>query len=444
MPQSSGVYAPGTPEHRSQVVRAAVASTIGTAIEWYDFFLYGTIAALVFPKLFFPNSDPYVGTLLTFSTYFIGFIARPVGAAIFSHFGDRVGRKTALIVTLLLMGISSTIIGFMPSYESIGIWAPILLTVLRVCQGLGVGGEWGGSVLLSMEWGNSKRRGLMASWPQMGVPLGLLFSSLAVSLFINVSGTAFLAWGWRIPFILSIVLVIIGLFIRLKVEETPQFQKVLEEKQVARQPVIEVVKENWREIILSALLRMAEQAPFYIFITFVISYGTQQLQVDKQFLVNATLVGAFFSLISVPFFGHLSDKIGRKKMYMLGAIATLIWAFPYYGMLNSGTPVLIFLAIVISLLPHDMMYGPQAALIAENFPTRLRYSGASLGYQLASVIAGGPAPLIAAYLLHTYGTSTAISLYIIFNAVVTIIATSMLKDRSKQDVQVIGDASIQA
>jgi metabolite-proton symporter len=419
--------------YKSQVKRAAVASTIGTAIEWYDFFLYGTASALIFPKLFFPQSDPYVGTLQSFTTFFLGFIARPIGAAIFGHYGDRIGRKATLIITLLLMGISSTMIGLMPTYDQIGFWAPFMLTVLRVLQGIGVGGEWGGSVLLSMEWGDNRKRGLMASWPQVGVGLGLLLSSLLVTLFIHWTGSSFNTWGWRVPFLLSIVLVLIGLFIRLNVLETPHFSKVLEEKKVARQPVMEVIKNNWKEILLSAFVRMAEQAPFYIFITFVISYGTQQLHMERQFLVNATLAGATLSLFSVPFFGYLSDIIGRKRTYMIGAVITLLWAFPYFWLLNTRIPALVFLAIVVSLIPHDMLYGPQAALIAENFPTKLRYSGASLGYQLASIIAGGPAPLIAAYLLHTYGSSTAISVYIIFNAVVTIIATAMLKERSKQE-----------
>ncbi|GIM45797.1 MFS transporter [Collibacillus ludicampi] len=419
--------------YKSQAKKAAIASTIGTAIEWYDFFLYGTASALIFPKLFFPQSDPYVGTLQSFTTFFLGFVARPIGAAIFGHYGDRIGRKATLIITLLLMGISSTIIGLMPTYDSIGFWAPFFLTVLRVLQGIGVGGEWGGSVLLSMEWGNRRKRGLMASWPQTGVGLGLLLSSSLVTLFINLTGNSFNSWGWRIPFLLSIVLVAIGLFIRLNVLETPQFSKVLEEKTVARQPVAEVIKNNWKEIILSAFVRMAEQAPFYIFITFVISYGTQQLHMSRQFLVNATLVGSLLSLVSVPFFGYLSDFIGRKRMYMIGAVATLLWAFPYFGLLNTRIPALVFLAVVISLIPHDMLYGPQAALIAENFPTKLRYSGSSLGYQLASIIAGGPAPLIAAYLLHTFGSSTAISLYIIFNCIITMIATAMLKERSQQE-----------
>jgi metabolite-proton symporter len=420
--------------NRRQLVRAIVASTIGTALEWYDFFLYGTAAALVFPKLFFPKSDPYVGLLASFATFTLGFIARPVGAAIFGHYGDRIGRKTTLIITLLLMGIATFLIGLMPTYSSIGIWGAVLLTVLRVCQGLGVGGEWGGSVLLSMEWGHKGKRGFIASWPQFGVPAGLILANGSVALSNHWFGPAFLTWGWRLPFLVSIVLVAIGLYIRLGILETPLFARLLAERRVAPQPVLEVLRRNPREITLSALLRLSEQAPFYIFTTFIFSYGTVTLGMDRGLLTSAVVVAAVVSLFSVPFFGYLSDIIGRRLMYVLGALATLVWAYPYFGLLNSRVPSLVALAIVLSLIPHDMQYGPQAALIAENFPTRLRYSGASLGYQLASIIAGGPAPLIAAYLLHTYGTSSAISNYMIVTAVITIIATLLLPDRSKTDI----------
>jgi metabolite-proton symporter len=420
---------------RVQLRRAVVASAVGTSIEWYDFFLYGTAAALVFPKLFFPQSNPYVGVLQSFATYAVGFAARPVGAAIFGHYGDRIGRKATLIITLLLMGLATFAIGLMPTYGSVGIWGGIILTLLRVCQGLGVGGEWGGSVLLAMEWGHRRRRGFIASWPQFGVPMGLLLSNAVVALCLGTFGSdAFSAWAWRIPFLLSIVLVAIGLFIRLRILETPLFARLLAERRTERQPVVEALRRNPREIVLSALLRLSEQAPFYVFTTFVLSYATGSLHLTRGFVVNATLVASALSLFSVPFFGHLSDVIGRKRMYMLGALATLVWAVPYFALLNTRQPLWVFLAVVLSLIPHDMQYGPQAALIAENFPTRVRYSGASLGYQLASVIAGGPAPLIATWLLHAYHTAYAISAYMILNAVLTLIATALLPDRSRADI----------
>lgn len=419
---------------QTQVRRAAIASTIGTAIEWYDYFLYGTAAALVFPKLFFPNSDPFIGQLQSFATMFLGFVARPVGAAIFGHYGDRLGRKATLIITLLLMGLSSAAMGILPTYAAIGVWAPVILIILRILQGIGVGGEWGGSVLLSMEWGHHQRRGLMGSWPQLGVPLGLLFSSLFMSIFIAISGSGFNTWGWRIPFLLSLVLVLIGLFIRLRVMETPHFQEVLQRQKVVKVPVIEALKSHPKEIVLSALVRMAEQAPFYLFITFILSYGSTYMHYNKGFLTNATTVAAVLSLFTVPFAGYLSDRIGRRKMYAIGAVLVLLYAYPYFWMVNTGVAALAFIAIVISLIPHDLLYGPQAALIAENFPSHLRYSGASLGYQLASVIAGGPAPLIATWLMHKYGSSSAISAYIIFNAVVTLIALAFLKGRSEDEI----------
>ncbi|SFU82222.1 MFS transporter [Alicyclobacillus macrosporangiidus] len=419
---------------QTQVRRAAIASTIGTAIEWYDYFLYGTAAALVFPKLFFPNSDPFIGQLQSFATMFLGFVARPVGAAIFGHYGDRLGRKATLIITLLLMGLSSAAMGILPTYAAIGVWAPVILIVLRILQGIGVGGEWGGSVLMSMEWGHHQRRGLMGSWPQLGVPLGLLFSSLFTSIFIAISGSAFNTWGWRIPFLLSLVMVLIGLFIRLRVMETPHFQEVVQRQKVVKVPVIEAIKSHPKEIILSALVRMAEQAPFYLFITFILSYGSTYMHYNKGFLTNATTVAAVLSLFTVPFAGYLSDRIGRRKMYAIGTVLVLLYAYPYFWMVNTGIAALAFIAIVISLIPHDFLYGPQAALIAENFPSHLRYSGASLGYQLASVIAGGPAPLIATWLMHKYGSSSAISAYIVFNAVVTLIALAFLKGRSEEEI----------
>ena len=410
--------------------RAVIASTVGTTIEWYDFFLYGTAAALVFPSLFFPKEQAYTGILLSFGTQFVGFVARPFGAAIFGHFGDRVGRKATLIVTLLLMGIATFLIGLLPTYSAIGVAAPILLTVLRIFQGLGVGGEWGGSVLLSMEWGKQRRRGLMASWPQLGVPMGLLLSTGVVRLMSSWTGDSFDTWGWRIPFLLSIVLVGVGLYVRLRVMESPEFAAVKEEKRVIRQPLWEVIKTQPLEILTSAFVRMSEQAPFYLFITFVLAYGTTQLGLQRNDLLNATIVGAAIGLFSVPFFGHVSDHIGRKRMYGIGIVCTALFAFPYFGLLNTKTAALVLIAIVLSLVFHDMQYGPQAALIAESFGPNVRYSGAGLGYQLASVIAGGPAPLIATRILQRTGSSTGISWYIIGCCVIAMIALLLMPRRA--------------
>ena len=416
-------------EHRVQLRRAVVASTIGTAIEWYDFFLYSTVTGLVFAKLFFPLSDPLVGTLEAFGIYAVGFLARPVGAAIFGHYGDRIGRKAALIATLLLMGVATFLVALVPTYASIGIWGAVILTILRFVQGIGVGGEWGGSVLLSMEWARSNHsRGFIASWPQFGVPCGLFLANLAVLAFSHISGDQFLEWGWRLPFVLSIVLVGIGLYIRLGILETPTFVNLQAKERLARAPVPAVVAGHWREIILSALARMAEQAPFYIFTAFVFAYAVGTLKISRDFVLGAVLMAAVLSFATIPLCGHLSDRYGRRRVYMIGAAVTGVFGFLYFAMLDSGWPALVFLAIVLSLIPHDIMYGPQAALIAEAFPGRLRYSGASLGYQLASVIAGGPAPLIATWLFARYGTPYAIAAYILACALISLWATWRMPD----------------
>src|SRR6059058_3008143 len=297
-------------EHQVQLRRAVIASTIGTAIEWYDFFLYSIVTGLVFARLFFPHSDPWVGTLEAFGIYAVGFVARPVGAAIFGHYGDRIGRKSTLIATLMLMGLATFAVAFVPTYESIGMWGAVLLTILRFIQGIGVGGEWGGSVLMSMEWTRTNaHRGFAASWPQFGVPAGLFLANLVVLGSSWISGPAFLTWGWRIPFALSIVLIAIGLYIRLRILETPVFARLQREKRIERTPMLEVIKRQPKEIILSAFARMAEQAPFYIFTAFIFSYATGQLQVTRDFLLAAVLCAAFVSFFSIPVFGHMSDRI---------------------------------------------------------------------------------------------------------------------------------------
>ncbi|MCP3474780.1 MHS family MFS transporter [Bradyrhizobium sp. CCGUVB1N3] len=422
-------------EHQLQLRRAVIASTIGTAIEWYDFFLYSTVTGLVFAKLFFPHSDPWVGTLEAFAIYAVGFIARPVGAAIFGHYGDRIGRKSTLIATLLLMGLATFAVALVPTYESIGIWGAVALTVLRFVQGVGVGGEWGGSVLMSMEWArNDHSRGFIASWPQFGVPCGLFLANLAVLAFSQMSGEQFLSWGWRVPFALSLILVGVGLYIRLGILETPVFSRLVAERKVERTPMLQVIKEHPKEILLSAFARMAEQAPFYIFTAFIFAYGVKTLNVSRDFLLTAVLAASVLSFVSIPLFGHLSDRIGRKNMYMIGAAVTGVFGFIYFRMLDTGSQPVIFLAIILSLIPHDMMYGPQAALIAESFTGRLRYSGASLGYQLASVIAGGPAPLIAAWLFGAFQSATAIAAYVALCAVISLIATAAMTDYTGKNI----------
>ncbi len=422
-------------EHKRQLRRAVIASTVGTTIEWYDFFLYSIVTGLVFAKLYFPQSDPLVGTLQAFAIYAVGFIARPIGAAIFGHYGDRIGRKSTLIATLVLMGVATFLVAFVPSYEVIGIWGAVLLTLLRFLQGVGVGGEWAGSVLMSMEWAKTDRhRGFIASWPQFGVPAGLFLANLAVLTFSWLSGDQFLVWGWRVPFFLSIFLIAIGLYIRLKVLETPLFARLLSEKRIESQPIVEAIRKHPKEILLSAFSRLAEQTPFYIFTAFIFTYGTLHLQTSRDLILQALLAASMLSFFTVPFSGWLSDRIGRRRMYMIGAATMGIFAFVYYAMLNTMVPEWIFFAIFVSLIPHNMMYGPQAAMIAEAFTGRLRYSGASLGYQLASIIAGGPAPLIAAALYAQFRSGYAIACYILVCAIISLIATAKLKDYTNKDI----------
>ncbi len=420
--------------HRNQLVKAVVASCIGTAIEWYDFFLYGFAAALVFPQLFFPQSEPLTGAMLAFSTYFVGFLSRPLGAAIFGHYGDRIGRKATLVATLMLMGVATFVVGLMPTFETIGVWGGVLLTVLRVLQGIGVGGEWGGSVLMSMEWSDGKRRGFIASWPQFGVPVGLIMANGALAIFNAVAGPEFLTWGWRVPFLFSGVLVLVGLYIRLGVLETPTFSRVLAERKIEAQPVVAVLKQQWREVLLTTLARTGQQSAFYIFTTFILVYATKNLGMARGDVLGLVLMASAASLVSIPLFGYLSDVIGRKAMYLLGTATLLFFIFPYFWALDSKIPGLIAIAVWLALPVHDMAYSPQAALIAEAFTPRLRYSGASLGYHLASITAGGPAALIALWLLATFKTSMAIAIYIALGCVVALVATAMLPERSHEDV----------
>jgi MFS family permease len=422
-------------EHRAQLRRALIASTVGTTIEWYDFLLYGQVTGLVFGKLFFPKSDPLVGVLEAFGVFFIGFVGRPIGAAIFGHWGDRIGRKATLIATLLVTGLATVAVGLVPTYESIGIWGAVLLTVIRLIQGIGVGGEWGGSVLLAMEWARTtKNRGLISAWPQFGGPAGLFLANLAVLFFSWLSGDQFLIWGWRIPFLLSIVMVGIGLWIRLGILETPVFRRVLAEERVERIPVLEVLKRQPKQVILTALLRLPEQGPGYIVGTFIFTYATTVLGASRDFVLMAVLAQAVLGFLFVVVAGHLSDVVGRKNMYIIGSVFVGVYGFIYYGLLNTQVPVLMFIAIALSLLPTVTCYGPEAALIAESFSPRLRYSGTSLGYQLASIIAGGPSPFIATWLFATYHSSLPISIYILLTAIIGIIATALLTDYTNKDI----------
>jgi MFS family permease len=422
-------------EHQACLRRAVIASTVGTTIEWYDFLIYSTVTGLVFGKVYFPGADPLVSTLQAFGVFFIGFVARPIGAMIFGHYGDRIGRKATLIITLLMTGIATAAVGLVPGYNTIGIWGAIILTVLRLIQGIGVGGEWGGSVLLAMEWAQTnKNRGFIASWPQFGAPAGLFLANIMVLLFSRISGDQFLIWGWRIPFLLSLVMVAVGLWIRLGILETPTFQRILAEKRVERAPTIEVLKRQPREVILSALLRLAEQAPGYLFSAFVFSYGTLVLGASRDLLLLGLIVTTALGFMTVPISGALSDRIGRRRMYIIGCVFVAVYTFVYFALLDTKVPGLIFLGVSLSFIPVMTMYGPEAALIAEAFTPRLRYSGASIGYQLASIIAGGPAPFIATWLFTSFHSTIPIGIYITICAAISIVATLLLPDYTNKDI----------
>jgi MFS family permease len=416
---------------RRQLVRAVVASTVGTTVEWYDFFLYNAAAALVFPRTFFPTSDPYVATLLSFSTLFAGFAARPVGAVLFGHFGDRIGRKTLLVTTMMVMGVATMAIGLVPSYASIGIWGAVLLTVLRSLQGIAVGGEWSGSVLMAGEWARPGRRGFTTSFAQMGAPLGLILANGTLSVMTVVQDEAtFLAWGWRVPFLASFALVAIGMYIRIGVLESPVFARLQTEGKVLRAPVVRVLKDNWREVMLTTLVRTGQLVPYYVFTTYILSYGTQVLGMSRTTLLTCVSLRSFTSIVMIPVAGHLSDIYGRKRIVGLGLVGVAVWGFVYFELLDTTAIPLIMLAMVVDSIVQDLQYAPQAALIAENFPASRRYSGSGLGYHLAAITAGGPAPLIAAYLYQRFETPTAIAGFVLVSALVSLATFPWLKDRA--------------
>lgn len=418
------------------IVKVIFASLIGTAVEWYDFFLYGSAAALVFGALFFPNANPVNATLLAFGTYAVGFVARPLGGVVFGHFGDRVGRKKMLVVSLTMMGAATFAIGLLPTYATIGVAAPILLLVFRLLQGFAVGGEWGGAVLMAAEHGSDARRGYWSSWPQAGVPLGnLLATGVLFALAAFQSDADFQAWGWRIPFLLSAVLVLIGLWVRLQLEESPVYKEAKAEiaakkGESSHMPIIEVVKTYPKEVFIAMGMRMAENISYYIFTIVSITYVTTYLDQDKSLILKMLLIAAALQFFLVPAIGALSDKVGRRPLYFTGAVGVGVWTFVFFGLLDSNSPGQILLAVVVGLFFHTLMYAPQAAFFTELFGTSVRYTGASVGYQLASIFAGALAPIIAVRLLgDTAEKNTfAVGVYVAVAAVITIVAVAFAKE----------------
>ncbi|WP_327365784.1 MFS transporter [Streptomyces sp. NBC_01217] len=446
--------APATsPPAPSNLRRIVAASLIGTTIEWYDFFLYGSAAALVFNKLFFPESDPLVGTLLSFLTYAIGFAARPLGALVFGHFGDRLGRKKLLVLSLLMMGGATFAIGLLPTHATVGAAAPVLLTVLRLVQGFALGGEWGGAVLLVSEHGDAKRRGFWASWPQTGAPAGqLLATGVLAALTALMSDSAFEAWGWRIPFLLSGVLVIVGLWIRLSVDESPVFKAALAQaegrKAVAsaaeKMPLVAVLRHHWRDVLIAMGARMAENISYYVITAFILVYATTAADLNRQTALNAVLIASAVHFAVIPVWGALSDRFGRKPIYLVGAVGVGLWMFPFFALIDSSSFASLLLAVTVGLIFHGAMYAPQAAFFSEMFATRMRYSGASIGAQFSSVAAGAPAPLIATALLEKYHSSTLISLYVIAAALITVLAVACAKETRDRDLADIEGATAEA
>nr|WSY56998.1 MHS family MFS transporter [Streptomyces sp. NBC_00886] len=441
----SATTAPPPPANLKRIV---AASLIGTTIEWYDFFLYGSAAALVFNKLFFPGSDPLVGTLLSFLTYAVGFAARPLGALVFGHYGDRLGRKRLLVLSLVLMGGATFAIGLLPTHATVGAAAPVLLTALRLVQGFALGGEWGGAVLLVSEHGDARRRGFWASWPQTGAPAGQLLATGVLSLLTAVlSDEAFGSWGWRVPFLLSGVLVGVGLWIRLSVDESPVFQEALaqsEARKTARTaarsaqaeqlPLVSVLRHHWRDVLVAMGARMAENISYYVITAFILVYATTAAGVSRQTALNSVLIASAVHFAVIPAWGALSDRIGRRPVYLLGAAGVGLWMFPFFALIDTGDFGNLVLAVTVGLVLHGAMYAPQAAFFSEMFATRMRYSGASIGAQFASVAAGAPAPLIATALLADYDSSTPIALYVIAAVVLTLIAVGAARETRHRDL----------
>lgn len=422
--------------------RVLIASLMGSTIEWFDYFLYGTIAGLVFNKLFFPTEDPTVGLLLSYASFALSFFIRPFGGIIFSHIGDRVGRKKTLVMTLTLMGLATVGMGLLPTYQAIGIWAPILLILLRLVQGLGIGGEWGGALLLAVEYAPKDRRGFFGSIPQMGVALGMLLGTVALSLMSLLPEAQFLSWGWRVPFIFSALLIVFGLWIRKGIDETPSFKAAQNQGEITQVPLVETLKHHWKEVLIAIGAKVVETAPFYIFSTFVVSYATTNLGFDRTTTLMAVTIGTIVTSILIPIMGGLSDRIGRKPLYVGGAIAMALFAFPYFWLLHQQSVTLLVLATVIGL---GIIWAPITAVLgtmfSEIFRSNVRYTGITLGYQIGAAVAGGTAPLVATALLKAYNNSyVPVAIYVVVASLISLAAIMAVRDRQGEQLDAGGPA----
>jgi len=437
---------PQEPAPPMSITKVAFASAIGCTIEWYDFFLYGTVTPLVFNKLFFPNYNPVVGTLLAYTTFLIGFIARPVGGIIFGHFGDRLGRKTVLVLTLFVMGLATFIIGFMPTYADIGVWSPIILLLLRVFQGIGIGGEWGGAVLMAVEHAPPSKRGFYGSWPQIGVPAGLLLSAGMVSVLSLAGPAAFLAWGWRVAFLASAVLVAIGLYIRLKLLETPAFEKVKEAGTEASVPFMELMRTHPKQVLLGMGARYIEGATFNTWGVFIIAYVTTALGMSSQIALIGVIITSAVMIVMLALCGSLSDRVGRRRLFGFGSLAIGLLVFPSFWLMDSHSPLLIVIAILVPFgLVYPMVYGPEAALFSELFDTRVRYSGVSFVYQFSGIFASGLTPIIATWLLYVDGKRPwLLCAYIVIVSIISAVSVYAMKETVKRDMAVDETVSLAA
>jgi metabolite-proton symporter len=419
------------------MAKIAGASFIGTAVEWYDFFVYGNAAALIFGAKFFPSLSPLAGSLAAFSTFTVGFLARPLGGVFMGHFGDQIGRKSMLVASLMIMGVATFLIGLLPTYAQIGVWAPILLVALRFIQGLGVGGEWGGAVLIAVEHAPSHRRGFYGSFPQMGVPAGIILSNLVfLSLSKFLTREQFDSWGWRVPFLLSSALVAVGLYVRFQLEDSPMFKEVTQTRDYARIPIAELLHRHWRKVLLASLAFIASTTVGYIVLVYILSYGTTTLGMSRNSVILMVLLASVLQLVMIPALSALSDRLGRRRVFMTGAIASAAWAVPFFMLLDTRDPWLMLLSLSVAVTFVSAMYGPQGAIAAELFPTLVRYSGASVACQISSILGGGLAPTVAVALFAATGNSLSIAIYVAGVCVVSFIAIALAPETCRISLDV--------